>query len=133
VPSCDLAALDILDEMYLDPEYTDPYYSTRRKNSILAGYDCHSILENCHCTAYGVNPWPGKNADLTIARLDKEIFIRFHSQKGMFLKKELEKHITFNEASENDIIRIEELRSGQPKHLCKKTKNFPALNYQAGL
>ncbi len=133
VPSCDLAALDFLDEMYLDPEYTDTYYSNRRKNSILAGYDCHSLVENCHCKAYGIDPWPGKNADLTISMLDKDIFIRFHSRKGMFLKRELEKQTTFDEASDNDIIRIEELRSGISETLLQKNKKLPGFELSGRL
>jgi sulfhydrogenase subunit beta (sulfur reductase) len=60
IPACDLAALDILDEIYLEKDYTDIYYRDRRQNSILIGTDCHSILENCHCTSYDINPVPGK-------------------------------------------------------------------------
>jgi sulfhydrogenase subunit beta (sulfur reductase) len=133
VPSCDLAALDVLDEMYLDPEYTDIYYSTRRKNSILAGYDCHSLMENCHCKAYGIDPWPGKNSDLTITRLDKGIFIRFLSKKGLIIKKELEKHTTLEEASENDLIRIHELRSGIADSLIQKTRKLPGFELSGSL
>ncbi len=62
VPSCDLAALDILDEMYLQRDYTDIYYKNRRENFILIGYDCRSIVENCHCTSYGLKPYPEKTA-----------------------------------------------------------------------
>ena len=133
VPSCDLASLDILDEMYLDPEFTDTYYRNRRKNSILAGYDCHSFLENCHCKAYGIDPWPGKNADLTLTRIDNEIFIRFMSDKGMFLKKELGKITILDEASENDIIRIWELQSEIAETLMHKTRKLPGFELSGTL
>jgi sulfhydrogenase subunit beta (sulfur reductase) len=133
VPSCDLAALDVLDEMYLDPEYTDIYYRTRRNNSILAGYDCHSLMENCHCKAYGIDPWPVKNADLTITRIDNGMFIRFLSKKGILIKRELENYTTLDEASENDLIRIHELRSGISETLIQKTRKLPGFEQSGRL
>jgi sulfhydrogenase subunit beta (sulfur reductase) len=68
VPSCDLAALDILDEMYLQQGLYRYLLQNRRKNFILIGYDCNSTVENCHCTSYGVNPFPEKNCDLLLVK-----------------------------------------------------------------
>ncbi|MFO7721837.1 MAG: hypothetical protein R6V49_01315, partial [Bacteroidales bacterium] len=62
-PACDLYALDLLDLFYLNEDYIDPYYQIRRKNMILIGTDCHSVMEHCHCTSYGLNPFPVKNQD----------------------------------------------------------------------
>ena len=51
VPSCDLAGVSLLDEIYLDKDFVDPYYKNARDNSILIGTDCLSVQQHCHCTS----------------------------------------------------------------------------------
>ncbi len=127
-PSCDLAALDILDEMYLNRDYTDIYYKNRRKNSILIGYDCQSMLENCHCTSYGINPFPEKNFDLLLIKLDDNLLLQSGSAKGTAMLKELENHARITEAEENDIKRIEEKRADLREVLTQKNNKLPGYD-----
>ncbi|MFO7935318.1 MAG: 4Fe-4S dicluster domain-containing protein [Bacteroidales bacterium] len=82
VPSCDLAGLGLLDEMYLQEPLVDPYYQSRRENTLLIGTDCHSTLEHCHCTSYGINPFPEVNFDLGLVRLDDQFYVYTGSEKG---------------------------------------------------
>jgi hypothetical protein len=70
IPSCDLAALDMLDAIYLDEPYIDPYYRQKRENTLLIGTDCSSLLDHCHCTVYGIKPYPFKNHDIALSNLD---------------------------------------------------------------
>ena len=69
IPACDLKGLELLDEIYLDEKFPDLKYRENRDNTILIGTDCHHVLENCHCTTYGVNPFPDANADATLVAL----------------------------------------------------------------
>ncbi len=133
IPSCDLAAMDILDEIYLNMSYTDIYYRSRKNNSILVGYDCQSILDNCHCTSYGVNPWPDKNADLFLTKLDSKIFLQSGSIKGTTMLSELIKSARFNEAEENDIIRINEKRTRLAQVLTQKNNKLPGYKLSGKL
>ncbi len=125
VPSCDLMALDILDEMYLNRDYTDIYYKKRKENSILVGYDCQSILDNCHCTSYGVKPYPEKNSDLTLTKCDNKIFLQSGSLRGNAILKELVNNTGFTEANENEITRLKEKRSDIIEILTQKNKKLP--------
>lgn len=125
IPSCDLAALDILDEMYLNNDFPDIYYSRRRENSVLIGYDCHSMLENCHCTSYGVKPWPERHADIRLARLGDSIFLQAHSEKGKGLLDELGKHLSISEAGSNDINHLNEKREQLAGVLNQKNIRLP--------
>jgi len=125
IPSCDLAALDILDEMYLNNGYTDMYYQNRRENSILVGYDCHSVLENCHCTSYGIKPYPDKNVDIQLATLNGNVFLQSHSDKGAGLLKEIDSHVQFGEASPEDIDLLKEKREHLTGVLNRKNIRLP--------
>jgi sulfhydrogenase subunit beta (sulfur reductase) len=82
VPSCDLAGLGLLDEIYLQEPLVDSYYKYRRENTLLIGTDCHSIQEHCHCTSYGINPFPEMNFDLGLVRLEEQFLIYAGSEKG---------------------------------------------------
>ena len=81
-PACDVAALALLDAIYLDESFPDPSYSRRRENCILISMDCHSIQDHCHCTAYGVDPGSSPGADLSLAMVDGRVVLRTHSPKG---------------------------------------------------
>ncbi|TAJ14994.1 hypothetical protein DMA11_03450 [Marinilabiliaceae bacterium JC017] len=81
-PACDLHALDILDEIYLHEPFVDPFYREKRENTILIGTDCHSILEHCHCTSYGIDPYPDKHHDLLLTVIEEDVFLERNSEKG---------------------------------------------------
>ena len=56
-PNCDVEALAILDEIYLDESFEDIFYRRKRENTIIISSDCFEIQEHCHCTSYGINPF----------------------------------------------------------------------------
>jgi sulfhydrogenase subunit beta (sulfur reductase) len=48
VHACDLRGLNILDEVFLENVYPDPYYRARRRNVALIGIDCVPD-QHCYC------------------------------------------------------------------------------------
>lgn len=82
VPSCDLNALNLLDKIFLDEDFLDIYYKNKRENTILIGSDCYDIDENCHCTSYGINPFPQKNCDISFSLINHKVILQVHTKKG---------------------------------------------------
>ena len=82
IPNCDITALKILDEIYLDEDFPDIFYREKRENTVLIASDCFGIQEHCHCTSYGVKPWSDSVADLAVVKKDNTIILRVISQKG---------------------------------------------------
>ncbi len=83
VPACDIEALGILDEIYLDESYEDRFYRMRRENTIIIGSDCFDINEHCHCTSYGINPWPSSSkGDLSVTINNDLVILRVLSDRG---------------------------------------------------
>ena len=127
-PACDLWALDVLDKMYLGSGYVDPYYRARRENLILVGMDCHSSAEHCHCTSYGLNPFPEENHDLAINLTGDKILIEVNSQKGVTFAAKINSKSALTPLKNGlpeSIIRIrEDVRRG----LEKRNHNLP--NFQ---
>jgi len=82
VPNCDIEGLKLLDEMYLDSEFTDIFYKKRRESTIIISSDCFGIQEHCHCLSYNFKPYSTENADLTVAYLNSKILLRVISPRG---------------------------------------------------
>ena len=90
VRNCDLMALKLLDAVFLDEDFLDIHYQTRRENTILIGNDCQKIKETCHCTTYGLAPFPEENMDITISPAGELLYLSIFTPKGEALLSKLE-------------------------------------------
>jgi sulfhydrogenase subunit beta (sulfur reductase) len=82
VPNCDIEGLTLLDQIYLDRDFTDPYYKNRRDKTILISSDCFGIQEHCHCSSYGIKPYSDSGGDLAIISRNNLIVLRVISDRG---------------------------------------------------
>ena len=123
VPNCDLAALNLLDNIYLGEEFRDPTYKENRENTIIFGKDCYQYKDSCHCTAYHLKPYPEKNCDVSMSLSDGLFYLTPMSKKGEEL---LEKYrITKNEGSEELPEKILQKRNGMMESLQELNKDLP--------
>jgi sulfhydrogenase subunit beta (sulfur reductase) len=125
VPSCDLAGVSLLDEIYLDKDFVDPYYKNARDNSILVGTDCLSVQQHCHCTSYGINPYPEKNNDLSLISLNGTIFIFLNTEKGAEIVAGIKEVAAVQEISNENIKAIRDRREAVKKQLKSNNNKLP--------
>jgi len=69
VRSCDLAALDILDRVFLDPEATDQHFARRRADVFVVAAACASPGNTCFCVSMDTGPSPTSGFDLSVSEL----------------------------------------------------------------
>lgn len=125
IPSCDLKGLDLLDEIYLDEKYPDPAYKGNREDTILIGTDCHDVREHCHCTTYGVEPYPTVNADATLISLNGELIITAKSSKGNTLISRLKKEVPVAEPGKELMAEAEARRTIIRERLKSQNQSLP--------
>jgi sulfhydrogenase subunit beta (sulfur reductase) len=125
IPSCDLAALDILDNIYLEEPYIDPFYRQKREDTILIGTDCFSLLEHCHCNVYGIQPYPVKNHDIALSLIDNKVIITTHSDKGTQLLNTLLEAGSFQEVDDADLQEITNKRNKIVARLNEVNSRIP--------
>jgi len=82
VPNCDIEGIGLLDDIYLDKDFNDPYYNYRRNNTILIASDCFGIQEHCHCLSYNIKPYSTARADLAVVYMEGDICLRIISPRG---------------------------------------------------
>jgi sulfhydrogenase subunit beta (sulfur reductase) len=82
IPNCDIEGLCLPDDIYLDKEFSDLFYSKRRDNTLLIASDCFGIQEHCHCLSYNVKPYSENHSDLAVIYINGTIVLRILSVKG---------------------------------------------------
>jgi sulfhydrogenase subunit beta (sulfur reductase) len=122
IPNCDIEALSLLDEIYLDSEFNDTFYQARRENTILISTDCLSVMEHCHCMSYNIRPHSEKNADVGLINLDGYIIFRVITSKGGDF---VEKTVGAKLPEDNIIDKIEEAHKATEELLRKANRDLP--------
>jgi ferredoxin len=133
IPSCDLAALDMLDAIYLEEPFVDPYYKQKRDHTILIGTACHSLLEHCHCTTYGIHPYPFKNHDIAISIQGENVLVTINSDKGAQLTDHLTQAGATQITNEAEIQPFIEVQKEITTRLSKTNKHLPDETITGGL
>lgn len=70
VKQCDLNSLILQDYVFLKGDCEDPFYASRRNNTLIISSDCTSAKETCFCLAMGGRPYPAKDFDINLSPLD---------------------------------------------------------------
>ena len=80
--SCDLESLKILDSVYSDGDFKDPFYVEARKNIILISSDCTVPAKTCFCVLLDVSPYPKEGFDLNLSPIKGGFIVEIGSDKG---------------------------------------------------
>jgi ferredoxin len=89
VRSCDLAALRLQDQHFLQGEYRDPWYAARRNSLLLIAVNCTHPDETCFCASTGDGPGAETGFDLLLDELDSGFVVRPGSEAGTRLFSDL--------------------------------------------
>ena len=96
---CDARALAILDMTFND-SYEDPYYLSRRKNTLLVGLGCTNPYDSCFCTSLGSSPTDAANVDLMLTDIGDAFLIETVTEAGKELITKSSGLVKANEADE---------------------------------
>ncbi|MEM4573577.1 MAG: 4Fe-4S dicluster domain-containing protein [Candidatus Caldarchaeum sp.] len=69
VRSCELAALKILDKIFLHGPFVDPVYAANRKNIFVVAVNCTEPGENCFCLSVGTGPEAIDGFDIAVTEI----------------------------------------------------------------
>lgn len=86
VRPCDLAAIAILDKVYLEGSYRDRSYETRRRETFIVAVNCTRAGRTCFCVSLGTGPRAKDHFDLALTELTTsdghKFVIAIGSQRG---------------------------------------------------
>ena len=85
IRSCDLAALGVLDRVFMDPDATDPTYAARRADVFVVAVACGRPGNTCFCASMDTGPSPRTGYDLAVtelARAEPEYLVTAGTARG---------------------------------------------------
>jgi sulfhydrogenase subunit beta (sulfur reductase) len=81
---CDAKALAMLDMTFNDL-YEDPYYLSKRSNTVLVGLGCTNPYDSCFCTSLGSSPTDSTDVDLMLTDIGAKFLVEEITDKGKAL------------------------------------------------
>ncbi|MBN2070830.1 MAG: 4Fe-4S dicluster domain-containing protein [Candidatus Krumholzibacteriota bacterium] len=121
---CDLKAMELVDSVQVEGDYTDPFYKIRRDRMLVIASDCTECGESCFCTLTGSNPWPEKGYDLTISKVGSGYLVEEGSERGAAILSENSE--LFSEPREGQEKARVENREKVLAQLKSNNKDYPA-------
>jgi NAD(P)H-flavin reductase/formate hydrogenlyase subunit 6/NADH:ubiquinone oxidoreductase subunit I len=125
VHACDLNGLLSLDKVFLET-YPDPYYKSRRENTLIIALNCVSPCKNGFCASFNTGPEADMGFDLCLTDIGDQFVVEVGSDKG----KELVSGLT-PATNEDFVARNRALRAAQQKITRRiDTDNLGVLLHQ---
>ncbi|KTD19230.1 4Fe-4S dicluster domain-containing protein [Legionella jordanis] len=125
VRSCDLVAMAIQDEVFINNKYVDSRYKTRRDSLFVVAVNCSYSSKNCFCVSAGTGPEVRNPFDLLMTELQQGFVIRSGSVRGEHALRQL----NLNQASS---IQLQQEQQEIEQCARMQSKRIP-LNNQSGL
>ncbi len=113
---CDARALAILDMTFKDA-YQDPYYLSKRDNTVLIGLGCTNPYDSCFCTSLGISPGESPDVDLMLTDIGDQFLIEEITQRG---KELIAIASGVEEATEANEARAKEVKEASYNKVTRK-------------
>ncbi len=123
--TCDLSALKVMDRIFLDQEFHDPFYESRRKNTLLVTVDCVQPGEYCFCNLVGGQPWPLDGYQVHLSPIEGGYLVSFGNGVETFLLDSVKTMLSM--ATDHQIAQKESNRAGALERLKTWNRGFTPL------
>ncbi len=82
VRACELAAIRIQDQVFLNGPYKDPLYRERREQLLIIAVNCTQAASTCFCTSMKTGPRCERDYDLALTELEDGFLCEIGSEQG---------------------------------------------------
>ena len=119
---CDLRSIEVLDKVFIEDDFKDPFYVKRREKMFIIASDCFEPGESCFCNVMSGKPFAGKGFDLNISQVQGGFIVETGSEKGgEFVKKHSN---LFKTLPENALNEREKNRNETEKRLAEQNADM---------
>ena len=119
---CDLRSIEILDKVFTEKDFEDPFYIKRRENMFIISSDCFEPGESCICNLLSGKPFAQNGFDLNVSKVSGGFTVEAGSEKGeQFIKKNSS---IFTKAGEDVLAERESNREKTQKQLEEQNAEY---------
>jgi sulfhydrogenase subunit beta (sulfur reductase) len=79
---CDLRSIEILDKVFTEKEFEDPFYVRRREKMFIISSDCSDPADSCFCNVLSGRPYARDGFDLNLSKVKAGFVVEAGSPKG---------------------------------------------------
>jgi len=87
--ACDLAALAIQDRVFLESDFVDPFYKTRREQLFVVAVNCRRAAATCFCHSMACGPAVTSGPDLLLTPVGERFVVEVGSEAGATVAADL--------------------------------------------
>jgi sulfhydrogenase subunit beta (sulfur reductase) len=116
---CDAKAFAVLDTIFANDRYTDPYWQDKRDATVLIGLDCNDPCPTCFCTSMGSGPFHEAGQDARAVDLGDRLLLTPLTPKG---EEVLTKAKGLTPAAEADEAQARELQDQAEAAITEKVE-----------
>lgn len=121
---CDTIAVELIDRVLTEGEFTDPFYKARRDRMTVIAADCTDCGETCFCNLLGNKPWPERGYDLSVSRISGGYLVDTGSERGRKIVEENQE--LFAEPRSGQEEARDEIRRKVIAKLERNNEEYPA-------
>ena len=122
VKNCDLKAISVMDKIFLEGDFVDPFYRERRENTLIISSDCYQPKDTCFCALLDNNPFPEGGFDINLSPIDNGFLLEVGSPKGESFIAPIREDL--KEATSDLIEKREKKRKEAKEIVIEKNKEF---------
>jgi ferredoxin len=82
VHSCDLHAIALQDDIFVNGSIRDPHYAHRREHAFILAVNCNVAASTCFCTSMKTGPRVRSGFDLALTELPESFAVEIGSEAG---------------------------------------------------
>ena len=129
VRACDLTAIAIQDQIFLEGQYVDSDYQARRKDLLIIAVNCLEPGGTCFCASVNTGPKAASGFDLALTELQHDGRHFFLVEVGTQTGAEILSQVRHEEAGESDRKLAERALREASLHMGRslETRNLKAL------
>ena len=126
--ACDLAALGLLDKVFLEGPVIDRWYSRRRKDIFIVAVNCNHPGGNCFCDSMGTGPEVTSGFDLSLTEIDEYFLVDAGTAAGEQLIEGIPSSGVTDGDLEKKAARLLDCRNNMAKSM--ETTDLPGVLYR---
>ncbi len=132
VRACELHAIAIQDKVFLDGQFVDPNYKSRRENLLLVAVNCGQAGGNCFCASMNTGPRATFGYDLALTELLQDGRHDFLVEVGTACGADVLSAVPDRQATGADKQHAERLLEETTRHMGRKldTRGIKDLLYR---
>jgi ferredoxin len=117
-----LRSIAILDKVFMEEDFADPFYVARREKMFIISSDCSAPAQSCFCTLLGGGPFAKEGFDLNVSPAGGGFVIEVGSPKGeAFIEANAE---LFTPARQDILTEREQNRAEASRQLEQITSEY---------